>query len=106
MVSSNYFAKFHDFSMIIQVFSKIHDFFIRGTFFVIFQVFREFQSLWEPSRLQSVIVVFSGHAHFLYLNTSFGYCLCEVTELLLTPMLYSFNNIFLLVFIRSISSNE
>ena len=33
VVSSNYFTKFHDFSMIIQVFFKIHDFSMHGTFF-------------------------------------------------------------------------
>ena len=34
--------------MIIQMFFKFHDFSTHGTFFVIFQVFHDFQSLWEP----------------------------------------------------------
>ena len=33
--------------MIIQVF-KLHDFSMHGTFFSDFQVFHDFQSLWEP----------------------------------------------------------
>ena len=33
VVSSNYFVKFHDFSMIIQGFFKFHDFSMHGTFF-------------------------------------------------------------------------
>ena len=48
VVLSKYFRKFHDFSMIIQVFFKFHDFSMHGTFLVIFQVF---QSLWEPCHM-------------------------------------------------------
>ena len=36
MVSSNYFTKFHDFSMIIQLFFKFHDFSMHGAFFLDF----------------------------------------------------------------------
>ena len=42
------FHKIPLFSMIIQLFFKFHDFSMHGTFFVFFQVFHDFQSLWEP----------------------------------------------------------
>ena len=48
VVSSIYFTKFLDFSMIIQFFSNSMIFSMHGTFLVIFQVFHDFQSLWEP----------------------------------------------------------
>ena len=48
VVSSNYLKKIHDFSIIIQVFFKFHDFSMHGTFFAIFQVFHDFQSSAEP----------------------------------------------------------
>ena len=48
MVSSNFFTKFHDFSMIIQVFSNSMIFPCMELFLVIFQLFHDFQSLWEP----------------------------------------------------------
>ena len=48
VVSSNYFTKFHDFSMIIQAFSNSMIFPCMELFFLVFQVFHDFQSLWEP----------------------------------------------------------
>ena len=36
--------------MIIQVFFKFHDFSMHETFFIIFQVFHDFQSLLEPCK--------------------------------------------------------
>ena len=48
MVLSNFYTKFHDFSMIIQVFSNSMIFPCMELFLVIFQVFLDFQSLWEP----------------------------------------------------------
>ena len=53
MVSSNYFTKFHDFSMIIQFFSNSMIFPCMELFLVIFQVFHDFQSLWEPWTLHN-----------------------------------------------------
>ena len=41
MVSSNYFTKKHDFSVIIQAFFKFHDFSMHGTFFSEFPGFPE-----------------------------------------------------------------
>ena len=52
VVSSNYFTKFHDFSMIIQVFSNSMIFPCMALFLVIFQVFHHFQNLWEPCLLE------------------------------------------------------
>ena len=37
--------------MIFQVFFKFHDFSMHGTFLVIFLVFHDFQSLWEPVKM-------------------------------------------------------
>ena len=34
--------------MIIHIFVKFHDFFMHGTFSVIFQIFHGFQNLWKP----------------------------------------------------------
>ena len=48
VVSSNYFTKFHDFSMIIQAFSNSMIFPCMELFFLILQVFHDFQSSWEP----------------------------------------------------------
>ena len=45
VVLSNYFTKFYDFSMIIQVFSNSMIFPCTELFWVIFH---DFQSLWEP----------------------------------------------------------
>ena len=45
VVSSNYITKFHDFSMIIQVFFKFHDFSMHGTFFSGFPGFPWFPEL-------------------------------------------------------------
>ena len=41
VVSSNYFTKFHDLSIIIQVFFKFYDFSMHGTFFGDFPRFPE-----------------------------------------------------------------
>ena len=51
MVLSNYFTKFPDFSIIIQVFSNSMIFPCMELFLVIFQVFHNFQSLWEPCHM-------------------------------------------------------
>ena len=48
MVSSDYFTKFHDFSMIIQVFSNSMTFPCMELFLVIVH---DFQSLWEPCHI-------------------------------------------------------
>ena len=48
VVSSKYFTKFHDFFMIIQVFSESMIFPCKELFLVIFQVSHDFQNLWEP----------------------------------------------------------
>ena len=45
---SNYFTQFYDFSMIIHVFSNSMIYPCMELFLVIFQVFHEIQSLWEP----------------------------------------------------------
>ena len=48
VVLSYYVTKFHDFSMTIQGFSNSMIFPCMELFLVIFQVFHDFQSLWEP----------------------------------------------------------
>ena len=48
VVVSNYFTKFHDFSMIVQGFSNSMIFPCMEHFCEIFQVFHDFKSLWEP----------------------------------------------------------
>ena len=50
------FKKFHDFSMLIQVFSNSMIFPCMELFFVIFQVFHDFQSLWESCKQTEVQV--------------------------------------------------
>ena len=50
VVLSYYFTKFHDFSMINQFFSNSMIFPCMELFLVIFQVFHDFQSLWEPCK--------------------------------------------------------
>ena len=54
LATGGFVRLFHEipwFSMNIQIFFKFHDFFMHGTFLVIFQFFIDFQSVWEPCKL-------------------------------------------------------
>ena len=74
MVSSNYFIKF-PISMIIQVFSNSMIFPCMELFLVIFQVFHDFQSLWEPRHLNFMFVSREGSGQSAEANLS----LCFLT---------------------------
>ena len=65
-VSSTNFPKFHDFSRIFQLLSNSMIFPCMEFLFVIFQVFHDFQSLWEPcmSNLPGIIVFQMIFTHF------------------------------------------
>ena len=77
MLSSNY-TKFHDFSMIIQLFSNSTIFPCMELFLVIFQVFHDFQSLWEScNRVPINDRVFDGCNANLYLFWTPTHC-CSV----------------------------
>ena len=73
VVLSYYFTKFNDFSMIIQVLSNSRIFSMHGTFLVIFQVFQDFQSMWEPC-LSSLLLIVNHNWAMTWDFQQYGMC--------------------------------
>ena len=74
-----YFSKFHDFPMIIHVFSNSMIFPCMELFLVIFQVVHYFQSLWEPRRAHLFLRILCIYKLFKQFPLKI-YSLCAYTK--------------------------